>query len=253
VALGWRGETGRPHPWRWLTEHRSACSLYFGEFLTARALPPLTQTALAAVASMAALGAVRASLIFFGPLFTLQGGMYLVAVPDGARARSEPRRMLRLMVVVAVLSAAVAVAWTAVGLVLPDGIGHGLFGPTWDDAEPLMLPMGLMLIAATLFSGSLFGLRALGDARRSFRCRLFTAPTHVVFPLAGGAIDGARGFALGLALAEATAAVIWWRAYVQALREIEARPADGDTPDGEQDPQAADGALHRDGGQVVVV
>jgi hypothetical protein len=235
AALGWWGSPGRPHPWRWLLQHRSACSLYFGEFLTSRAVAPFTQTALAGIAGMAALGAVRASLVFFGPLFTLQGGMYLVAVPDGAKARNAPRQMLRMMMVVAALSAGVAAVWTAVGLLLPDSAGRGLLGPTWDDAEALVLPMGVMLIAATLFSGALFGLRALGDARRSFLCRLRTAPGHLVLPLAGGAYDGARGFALGLALAEAIAAVVWWRAFVQALHEIEPAPA---AEAGESDPGA---------------
>jgi hypothetical protein len=93
--------------------------------------------------------------------------------------------------------------------------------------------MGVMMIAATLFSGALLGLRALGDARRSFRCRLRTAPCHFTFSLVGGALGGARGFALGLALAESTAAVIWWRAFLQALREIESGGAAGVSDTGE--------------------
>jgi hypothetical protein len=227
AALGWWGSPGRPHPWRWLTVHRSACSLYFGEFLTARGIIPLSQTLLAAIAGMAALGAVRASLVFFGPMFTLQGGMYLVAVPEGAQVRDDPQRMRRMMIVVAAGSACIAAGWMVVGLLLPDSAGHALFGPTWDDAETLVVPMGVMMIAATLFSGALLGLRALGDARRSFRCRLRTAPCHFAFSLVGGALDGARGFALGLALAETTAAIIWWRAFLQALREIEDQGTDG--------------------------
>jgi O-antigen/teichoic acid export membrane protein len=228
AVLGWWGIPGRPHPWRWLVDHRSACSLYFGEFLTARAIPPLTQTALAGIAGMAALGATRASLVFYGPLFTLQGGMYLVAVPEGAQARDDPRRMQRMMMIVAGGSACIAAGWMTVGLLLPDAWGRGLFGPTWNDAEDLVIPMGLMLIAATLFSGALLGLRALGDARRSFSCRMKTFPCHVAFSLIGAWLGGAVGYALGLALAEANAAVIWWTAFIRTLRDMErekARPA----------------------------
>jgi hypothetical protein len=234
AILGWWG-AGRLHPWRWLTGHRQACTLYFGEFLTARGIIPITQTLLAVIAGMAALGAVRAALVLCGPMFTLQGGMYLVAVPEGAKARGEPRRMLRMMMVVAAGSAAIAACWTAVLVLLPDDVGRGLFGPTWDDAEQLMLPMGLMLVCATLFSGALLGLRALGDARRSFRSRLKTAPCHVALSLGGAALWGAEGFALGLALAEANAAVIWWYAFVKALREIEGDMDGDDAPDGELD------------------
>jgi O-antigen/teichoic acid export membrane protein len=234
TVLGWWG-AGRLHPWRWLAEHRRACTLYFGEFLTARGIIPITQTLLAAIAGMAALGAVRAALVLCGPMFTLQGGMYLVAVPEGAKARNEPRRMQRMMMIVAAGSATIAACWTAVLILLPDGIGRSLFGPTWDDAEPLMLPMGLMLICATLFSGALLGLRALGDAKRSFRSRLKTAPCHVVLSLGGAALWGAEGFALGLALAEANAAVIWWHAFIKALREIERDMDSEDLPDGELD------------------
>jgi hypothetical protein len=135
----------------------------------------------------------------------------------------------------------------AFGLLLPDTWGRALFGPTWDDAEALVIPMGLMLVAATLFSGALLGLRALGDARRSFSCRMKTAPCHVAFSLIGAALGGAVGYALGLALAEANAAVVWWTAFIRTLREMERDKERRESDDGAEadDVPALVGAVER--------
>jgi hypothetical protein len=106
-----------------------------------------------------------------------------------------------------------------VGLLLPDAWGEQLLGGTWEGARELMLPMGVAIMAMGVTSGGLLGLRALGDARRSFRARIHITPWQVVCPLAGTLAAGATGFGFGFAAGNVATAVILWRAFDAALRE----------------------------------
>ena len=120
---------------------------------------------------------------------------------------------------------AVAALALAAALLVPDSWGRLLFNDTWPRAERLLLPMGLTMIAGGALSGGLLGIRALGDARRSLRARLWTTPVMLGAPLLGAVLDDAGGFVLGMAVAHAVAAVVWW-----SLFEL-APPATETTPD----------------------
>jgi hypothetical protein len=220
TVLGW-GLPGRPHPWRWLVDHRATSSRFFGEFLTAQALGQLTQAALGVVAGLPALGATRASLVYYGPLNTVHAGIYLAVVPEGVRARDQPQKMRRLFRLVSIGSAALASVWMLIGLAIPDAWGRQLFGATWDTASDLIFPMGLAVIAGTTLSGALLGLRSLADAERSLRARLRSTPCLAGCMLVGTVWAGALGFALGSAVGQSITSVIWWAAFRRALAERE--------------------------------
>jgi O-antigen/teichoic acid export membrane protein len=213
---------------RWLRMHRVMSAAYFGEYLSARAVGQLVVLALGAMAGLSAVGAVRAAQVFYGPLNTLFSGIYMVLVPDGARNRDRPARLIRLMVLATVLVTGVALAWMAVGLVMPDRLGSALFGKTWADAGELILPMGLATIAGALATGGFAGLRALGAARLSLRARLLSLPPQLVFTLAGAAAASAVGYTIGFAAANVVVAAIWWVVFLGALgRGIAARSSRG--------------------------
>lgn len=228
----------RPHPWRWLVEHRATGGRFLGEFVTARASSDLVLTALGVVAGLAALGAAKASLVYYGLLNTLHAGIYLAVVPEGARRRGRPAELRRVLVVTSAGLVAVAAAWMVVGLLLPDAWGGHLFGATWGRAEEIMLPMGLAMVLGGVHSGALLGLRSLADARRSLRARLWSTPWMVAGPLAGALVAGAPGFAWGFAAARGVAAVIWWWTFRQALDEVDPAAAG----DGDDDGDDGDGA-----------
>jgi O-antigen/teichoic acid export membrane protein len=202
---------------RWLTTHRVMSAAYFGEYVSARAVGHLVLLALGAIAGLAALGAVRAVQVFYGPLNTLFDGIYLALVPDGARRRDRPDALVRLMAVATGLITAAAAGWMVVGLVLPDRVGTALFGDTWDEAAGLMLTMGLATVAGSLATGGFAGLRSLGAARKSLRARLYGLPPQLVFPLVGAAAGSAVGYTIGFAAANAVVAAIWWVVFLGAL------------------------------------
>lgn len=213
------GLGGRPRPLRWFTGHREIGARYFGEYLTAQAAGRMVATSVGAFAGLGALGAIKASEVYYGPHHTLHMGIYMVVVPEGARSRDEPERLRRMLALVSLGLASLSTVWMCVGLLLPTAWGEELFGPTWAGAREIMLPMGMAMVAAGVTSGGLMGLRSLADAKRSLRARLHIVPWQVVCPLLGAALGGAWGFAVGLAIGRTAGAVIMWRTFDRALRE----------------------------------
>lgn len=213
------GFGGRPRPLRWLSGHRQVGGRYFGEYLTAQATGRIVASTVGAFAGLGALGAVKASEVYYGPHHTLHMGIYMAVVPEGAQTRDQPERLRRMLKMVSLGLATLSTVWMGVGLAIPESWGEELFGATWAGAREIMLPMGVAMVAAGVTSGGLMGLRSLADARRSLRARLHIVPWQTVCPLVGAATGGAWGFAVGLAIGRIAGAAIMWRAFDRSLRE----------------------------------
>lgn len=214
-----RGPTARPRPLRWLTNNRETGGRFFGEFVTARAVSHLVTTALGPIAGLGAVGSVRGSQVYYGPHNTLYAGIYLAVVPEGAQARDDPTQLRNMLMRTSFVLAAIAALWMGVGMMVPSAWGEQLLGGSWEGAREIMAPMGVAMTATGVASGGFLGLRSLGDARRSLRARLRVAPWQAVCPLVGAFAGGAVGFAVGFAIGRIATAVIWWRAFVDALRD----------------------------------
>jgi hypothetical protein len=216
VVIGWH-QIGSPHLWRWYHTTRDMGARFFGEFVTGQAVAQIVVTGVGAISGLGVFGAVRATQIFYGPLNTLHAGIYLALVPEGAQLARSPHRLYRLMVLASAGLAAVAVVWTLVGLALPDAWGTALFGRTWADAQDLILPMGLAMVAGSAATGGFAGVRSLGAARESLRARLQTVPPSLVLPLGGAVVGAGQGYAAGFGLGNVAAVAIWWAAFHRAL------------------------------------
>ena len=210
--------------WRWIGAHRDLGARYGADFVTASGAGHGTLLALGAIAGLVALGALRATQVYFGPINVVFGGIYLALVPEGARLAADPRRLHRLMTLASAALVVAAAAWLVVGLLLPAGAGRTLFGASWDGVETLLVPVGLGVLGGAVAGGGMAGLRALGAARATLRARLVGLPLLIGAPLAG-ATAGATGFALGLAAATWAGAAIWWWQFERALR-VPNRPDD---------------------------
>jgi hypothetical protein len=226
TLLGW-GLPAWPHPWRWLVDHSAMCWRYFMEYVTAQGIGQAAFAGLAAISGATALGAARAAWVVYGMLVVVHSALYMMLVPEGVRSRGRSAELRQKFLRASQLSSSLSAVWLVCALMLPDGLGTKLFGDTWSEAETLLLPMGLTMIAGGALSGGLLGLRALGDAPRSLRARLYSTAPQIVFPLVGAVLDDALGFVLGLALSKAVAAVIWWVMFRQSLH---AEERTGDQP-----------------------
>jgi len=215
TVLG-RSSLGRPRPLTWITTNRDMGTRFLGEFATGQAVGQVVLVAVGAIAGLAALGAVRAAQVIYGPLNTVHQGIYLALVPEGARADGGSH-LRRLMVKASIALSGVAAVWMLVVLLVPDSWGTALFEDTWNEAGDIMLPMGLAMIAGSAATGGFAGVRALGAARESLRARLRTVGPQLVLPLAGAAAGAGVGYAVGFGLGHMVSAMIWWSAFGTAL------------------------------------
>lgn len=205
---------------RWFVDHREVSGRYFGEFATARAAHEIVTSSLGAFVGLGALGAVRASQVYYGPHNMLHEGVYMVVVPEGAVLRDQPGRLSQMLVKVSALLAVLAGVWMVIGFLLPEAWGEFLLGTTWGQVTELLLPMGLGTMASAVMSGALLGLRSLADAKRSLRARVQATPFEVACPVVGAIIGGAVGFAVGFAVARVISAGIWWTALRRGLAAL---------------------------------
>jgi hypothetical protein len=140
----------------------------------------------------------------------------LSVLPEGARLRDHPDRLARLIRGATAVVGLATLAWTAVGLVVPDSFGRALFGATWAEADDLLLPMGLAMTAMAMITGGLVGVRSL-DGTKGLGARLRTIPFQLVCPIAGGMAGDVMGFAIGMAVGQAIGAGVWWTTFLRLL------------------------------------
>lgn len=211
-----RRSFGRLRAWSYLVESRALGLRFLGEYVTAQAGNYLALLACGWMLGLTAYGAVRAGNFYFGPLFTLQAGVILSVLPEGARLRDHPDRLARLIRGATAVVGLATLAWTAVGLVVPDSFGRALFGATWAEADDLLLPMGLAMTAMAMITGGLVGVRSL-DGTKGLGARLRTIPFQLVCPIAGGMAGDVMGFAIGMAVGQAIGAGVWWTTFLRLL------------------------------------
>jgi len=203
--------------WKWLSLHRHLSGRYVTEYVAAAGASQLGLLGLGMIAGLAALGAIRGAQVYFGPIAVLFGGIYLALAAEGARLRSEPIKLRRLMAAASVILGLLGVGWVMLGAALPAAVGRRIFGDTWVTARAVLVPMGISLLGGCAASGAIVGLRALAAARESLRARLTCLPIVIVVPLFG-ALAGAHGFAVGMAIATWAGAGVWWRQFNLALQ-----------------------------------
>jgi O-antigen/teichoic acid export membrane protein len=217
---------------RWLRSHRDLAPRFLAEFGLASGTSTLIMFGIGTVAGLAQLGRFRAGQIALGPLNVLFGGAGLVATPEGVRLlRESPRRLVRGCRWVSVALASGALAWGALLLSLPHGVGQFLLGVNWDGARSLLLPLSVAAATFGVVFGAYAGLRSLAAAKRSLRARYLDAAATMSFALAGAVVGGAAGAAWGFAIAGCLEIAIAWWQFRRALDEYEDRSKPDSTAD----------------------
>lgn len=184
-----------------------------------------TQTILyvtGAIVGIAAMGALRGAQMLVGPVLVLVTGFRVVALSQGPRLRDTAYSRLPLATAgMAGTLVVIALIFLLVLVALPDSIGIGLLGDSWQGISELLPAVGIGTIGATVAAAPLFGLRVLSDARRTLRARRVDAPVTLALGLGGALGAGALGAAVGLALAKFIAAGFWWYEFWQSYRANE--------------------------------
>lgn len=223
AAFGCWQAHASPAPARWsswLREHRDLIPRFAGEFGVATLATQTSVLLIGTVASLSAIGTIRAGQLLFGPLNVLFMGAGIAGLPEAVRLRRVSHLKLRRACIV--LSSVLAASALCLGFVLaltPTSVGRIVLGDNWAGARAIVTPMAIWMAGFGVVLGAGVGLRALAAASSSFRARLLIAPVTVSATVAGAAAAGASGAAWGFAIAAWIGVVVWWRQFHRALRE----------------------------------
>jgi hypothetical protein len=199
--------------WRFLSEYLMTQTGNYAALLTSGLLLGLS-----------AYGALRAGNLYLGPLLTLQAAVILAALPEAARLRDQPDRLVRLIAGAAAIVAVPTLAWTTVGILVPESFGRSVFGATWAETRRVLLPMGVAQTAVAFAAAGLVGVRAL-DGTKGIGAQIRSAPFLLVCPITGAVVGGLVGFGVGLVLGQTITAAIWFSTFRRLLAQRRKPPA----------------------------
>jgi hypothetical protein len=196
---------------RWPRQHRDLAPRYLGESLSQSSAGQVRLYGLAAIAGLAAAGALRAAELLLGPMNTIIMGIAMMAVPEAARLlRRSTHRLQSFCLLLSSLGAGGALIWGAALLLVPESLGWHILRSAWQPASALLLPVTLTLVGFGFSIGAWAGVRALGAASRSLRAQGIGSLAYLVGSLGGAALDGAAGAAWGSAAGTLIGAGVWW-------------------------------------------
>lgn len=210
------GAVPRVGVWRaWLAGHRDLWPRFTLEFWAMTGTWQLGLYSLAAVAGIAAAGAVRGAQTALGPAALVLLAAPLVAVPELVRLRGRPdgvRAILSASRRLALGLAALPLAVGAALLVVPTSVGTEVLGDTWGPARALIPALAVFVASTGVNVAVIAGLRALAAARASLRTRLLASPLVLSGVVVGALVADAQGAAVGLAVTNWLTTGLWWRA-----------------------------------------
>jgi O-antigen/teichoic acid export membrane protein len=169
-----------------------------------------------AVAGLIAVGAIRAAQVLLGPLQLLFFGLSAFALPVLSPLAGAGNRLRKLTILLSGGITLVSVTWVGALLLLPERLGLALLGESWDGAWSVLLPIGVVTVAIGATTGPRVGLKALRRADLLLRVTVIQSPFILVFGVVGALIGGARGAAIGYAVAELVGAALIWVVFLAA-------------------------------------
>jgi hypothetical protein len=223
AAFGIRQARLLPKSYQALTWWRLQSDLaarYLVEFLALAGECQMVIFGIAVVTNLAGVAAVRGGLLLLGPLNIILYAAMLSAVPEVVRLLgSGQKRMETACVLLSMGLALMTLLWAGLVLLLPSSFGQEIFGSVWSSARPVVLPLALGFAAIGILTGAGVGLRALADAKRSFRARMIVSPVIMMSVLIGALTRGAPGGAWGLAAGQCVAAAVFWVYFLNSTRD----------------------------------
>jgi len=183
-----------------------------GDFGLTSAAAQLLVFLLPLVAGTALLGTLKAAQVANGPLNVATAAASVVCLPlVAAAADSGAGRgaVLRIGRLAAVGLGSVALGYGTLLLLMPENVGHALFGPSWGSAL-LVAAVSGQQVAIGVMVGALLVLRGSRRTRTILLVRCVLTPVNVLLPLWLAAVWGAPGLSAGLFGSTAATALVWW-------------------------------------------
>lgn len=185
----------------WLHTYGDLARPYFAEAAALAGSLYATLFFVEAFAGLAAVAALRAGQTLFGPANVVSNAVRVVAISEMSRLAAQgARRMAKPATLVAASLGVIGAATGFVAFMLPESLGHVLFGQTWELLAPLVFALTVQRVAAGAAIGPLTALRSLQKVRSLFVVRMVTAACTVAGGAIGAITAGAQGAAWGLAV-----------------------------------------------------
>lgn len=204
----------------WIREHRDLAPAMTAESLIGMLSVQAAQFAIATVAGLSTVGALRASQLLLGPVFVVFQGAQLIAVPEGAALyQRAPRALWRGCVAYGGTWAVAVLIYGALVYAIPEQVGEFLLKQNWAGAHEVLPAMTVSFVIAFMYSAATVGLRVLADARAILRYGIAASIAQFCLSVGGAALGGAPLSALGNGIGNLAGAVpAWRRLWVQLHR-----------------------------------
>lgn len=211
----------------WMKSERAVGVRFAGQFMLTSSWAYTVFYLLAFVVSLDAVGVVRLAQLAIGPLTVASAGVQSAMIPIAAKRFVVDRRdALRFLLIAGGVTAVATAAWSLGAFSLPVHVGTKLFGPSWPGARKVVLYIGLGFVLGGFSGASNAGLRALRAANANLKLAAAMVPFTFIPGLGLAAVDGARGFAVGVAISFGTYAIAGWYVLIRASQALADHPAE---------------------------
>jgi O-antigen/teichoic acid export membrane protein len=206
----------------WITSEWSVGTRFAGQFLVGTFGAYGALYLLVFVISIDAIGLIKVAQLALAPMVVLFAGAQSALVSIVSRKMRESRQQAtRFLNNCGVLMTLAMAIWTVAVYVAPTKDIARVFGPTWVQARPFMLWIGLSAAIGCVSPAYVIGLRSMRSAKELLRLVVIMAPLLLVLYPVGGKIAGIRGVAVGGGVFSLIYAVLAWTIFSRATRRYE--------------------------------
>lgn len=163
---------------------------------------------LAAVAGMAATGALRAGLTLVGPINAVIAGLTPLITMWVAERLHAPAQARRVIIAWGLAIVALGAACGLFVIGIPIEWGRAAMGAAWNPARELIVPLGIYIALQGFVAAGGIVLRAAHQTIRLVRYRLSVETVSLTAPIIGVLLGSTKGAAYGFAVAAAVSAAI---------------------------------------------
>jgi len=169
-----------------------------------------------AVTGTIAAAALRGADTLVGPFRILLASAPAFLLPTWSRRETQDRGLIKPVLLFSAPVCILALAWTAVLLLLPLPYGRALMGDSWLAIRTVLPLVLLSLLPITVTTFSAVALKALRGGRQIVMARLALLPVGLVLGCGGALIHGAVGAAAGSLATSMVAGLVWFGTLVRA-------------------------------------
>ncbi len=178
----------------------------------------------AIVSGPLAVAAVRAGLLLERPSTTIQMAVATSAGADIARERPDNAGLLAHQRRAMLVSLVVAVLNFGVLFLIPDALGELVLGDVWYLVSPLLLVIGLRVLAMAAQSGVRAALMGRRQISQVMKIDIAGTVLSIVGLVVGAALGDAEGAYWGAFIGLTITVAAWWWALIAHLRSGETYP-----------------------------